>query len=182
MKNVRKLKKLLIYLGITTSILLLASGKLNSKSTIPSHSPILETTKTLIITNPDIRLIKLLEEEGFTGEQNRVAWAIVKRESNGIHNARNYNRNKTWDRGLFQINDVHLKIYNIKSPTQLFNPVQNVKIAYKISNGGTNFSAWALPNLDGSITGYAKYLKEKSPSTYRKYYIKYKYYYNKYPL
>lgn len=182
MKNVRGFKKPLIYLGISTSLFLLTPDKLSSKSTTVPPNIVMESTKMEIVDDPDLILIKLLEQQGFKGEQNRIAWAIVKRESNGIYDAKNYNRNRTWDRGLFQINDVHLKEYNINNPALLFNPVYNAKIAFKISNKGKNYSAWALPNLDGSVTGYAKHLKQKAPNIYNKYYARYKHYYNKYPF
>ena len=109
----------------------------------------------------------LLYEAGFRGTHLKQAWAIVMKESTGRPTAYNGNES-TGDKsyGIFQINmigtlgvDRRAK-FNLSSNTELFNPLKNAKIAYHMSNGGKNWSAW---NIDS--TGYnggsdrAKYLE-----------------------
>lgn len=94
-------------------------------------------------------LINILESVGFSGENLVVAWAIVMKESTGRPYAHNQNR-KTGDNsyGLFQINMIdslgpaRRKQFGLSSNEELFDPYKNAKIAYKMSNGGENWSAW----------------------------------------
>jgi hypothetical protein len=50
--------------------------------------------------------------------------------------------------GLFQINMIgslgpaRLKQFNLKNNKELFDPYTNAKIAFHMSNGGKNWSAW----------------------------------------
>lgn len=96
----------------------------------------------------------LLYEVGFRGEELKTAWAIVMRESNGRPRAYNGNR-KTGDSsyGLFQINMIddlgvsRRHRYELESNDDLFHPKKNARIAYRMSNGGRDFGAWAIgPN------------------------------------
>jgi hypothetical protein len=109
----------------------------------------------------------ILKEAGFEGTHLKQAWAIVMKESTGRPTA--YNGNEaTGDKsyGIFQINMIdNLGVdrrakFKLSSNKELFNPLKNAKIAYHMSNGGKNWSAW---NIDS--TGYnggsdrAKYLE-----------------------
>lgn len=108
--------------------------------------------KELIITSnklTDSELVYVLESVGFSGFQLKQAWAIAKRESNGNANAFNGNP-KTGDKsyGLFQINmigsmgpDRRAK-YGLASNESLFNPYTNAKVAYAMSNGGSDWGPW----------------------------------------
>lgn len=97
----------------------------------------------------DRQLKRLLYIVGFRGKHLKEAWAIVKRETNGRPLAHNKNRH-TGDNsyGIFQINmigylgNARRDKFNLNSNAELFNPVKNAEIAYYMSNGGKNWSAW----------------------------------------
>ena len=97
----------------------------------------------------DEELVELLSAVGFKGERLREAWAICKRESNGRPRAYNGDRS-TGDSsyGIFQINMIgdlgvqrRLK-FDLESNDELFDPVKNAQIAFYMSNGGNDWSAW----------------------------------------
>jgi hypothetical protein len=101
----------------------------------------------------DEDLIALLRGVGFEGTGLKTAWAIAKRESNGRPLAYNGNRS-TGDSsyGIFQINMIdglgidRLELFNekfdVKTKTELFDPVTNAEITYYMSNGGKDWTAW----------------------------------------
>ena len=97
----------------------------------------------------DKELKQLLEAVGFEGKALRTAWAIAKRESNGRPMAYNGNRN-TGDSsyGIFQINmlgnlgDVRKEKFDLRSNVLLFDPSINAEIAYYMTRGGQDWSAW----------------------------------------
>lgn len=94
-------------------------------------------------------LKKILRKAGFEGYALRMAQAIVHLESTRKYYAHNTNAS-TGDNsyGLFQINmfrDLEaqrLEKYNLENNEALFNPLTNARVAYKISNGGKDWSAW----------------------------------------
>lgn len=94
-------------------------------------------------------LTKILSSVGFKGETLKIAWAVAMKESTGRPYSHNRNRN-TGDNsyGLFQINMIdslgpaRRKQFGLTSNEELFDPVRNAKIAYFMSNGGKNWSAW----------------------------------------
>lgn len=114
----------------------------------------------------DRQLKELLKAVGFEGKELKMAWAIAKKESNGRPLAFNNNKN-TGDHsfGIFQINmigglmDDRIEKFELNSVSDLFNPVINAEIAYYMSNGGKNWSAWT--NLNGERI---KEFLEKYPS------------------
>lgn len=91
----------------------------------------------------------LLKEVGFKGKALEQAWAIVMRESNCRSHAYNGNH-KTGDNsyGIFQINmieevgDSRREKFGMVSNAMLLDPVTNAQIAYYMSKGGTDWSAW----------------------------------------
>ena len=97
----------------------------------------------------DQELLTLLKTVGFEGAGLKKAWSIAKRESNGRPLAYNGNRN-TGDHsyGMFQINMIgnlgpdRLEKFDLKSNTELFNPVTNAEITYYMTDGGKDWSAW----------------------------------------
>jgi hypothetical protein len=97
----------------------------------------------------DTELIELLSLVGFEGKALKTAWAIAKRESNGRPLAYNGNR-ATGDSsyGIFQINMLgnlgvdRKEKFNLKSNESLFDPTKNAEIAYHMTNGGRDWSAW----------------------------------------
>jgi len=98
----------------------------------------------------DSALIKVLTKAGFTDpEALRTAYAIVYRESGSRPFAYLKNSNGSFDRGLFQINDINHKNLGISNPIDLYDAEYNAKKAYKLSQGGKIWWPWAIPNADG---------------------------------
>ena len=97
----------------------------------------------------DEELVTLLQSVGFEGTGLKKAWAIAKRESNGRPLAYDGNL-RTGDNsyGLFQINMLgslgidRRERYNLKNNNELFDPVTNAEITYKMTNGGEDWSSW----------------------------------------
>jgi hypothetical protein len=97
----------------------------------------------------DKQLKELLHAVGFRGDSLKKAWAVAKKESNGRPLAFNGNAN-TGDSsfGLFQINMIDIlgpdrrEKYGLNFTAELMNPVINAQVAYHMSNGGVNWSAW----------------------------------------
>jgi hypothetical protein len=96
-----------------------------------------------------LQLKHLLSSVGFEGDQLKQAWAVVMKESTGRPMAHNQN-SRTGDNsyGLFQINMIgkigpaRLEQYGLSNNEELFDPLTNARIAYIISEGGKNWSAW----------------------------------------
>lgn len=99
----------------------------------------------------DEDLVHLLEAVGFEGKALRVAWAVVKKESNGRPMAFNDNA-RTGDSsyGIFQINMIgglgvaRRDKYDLNTNKELFDPVVNAQIAYHMSNGGEVWTSWKV--------------------------------------
>jgi hypothetical protein len=97
----------------------------------------------------DRQLKELLHAVGFRGDGLKKAWAVAKKESNGRPLAFNGNSN-TGDNsfGIFQINmigllkDARKDKFGINFTSELLNPVINSQVAYHMSNGGKDWSAW----------------------------------------
>jgi hypothetical protein len=97
----------------------------------------------------DHQLKDLLHAVGFRGEGLKKAWAVAKKESNGRPMAFNGNV-KTGDNsyGIFQINMLGMlkegrkDKFGINFNSELLNPVINAQVAYHMSNGGKDWSAW----------------------------------------
>lgn len=94
----------------------------------------------------DKQLDNILRQAGFEGHGLKMAKAIVFYESTNRPMALNKSSNCY---GLFQINmtgsmgpDRRQK-YGLKSNEDLYNPLINAQIAYQMSNGGKNWSAWS---------------------------------------
>ena len=97
----------------------------------------------------EVELKQLLSAVGFKGKSLRQAWAVAKKESGGRPLAFNGNV-ETGDSsyGLFQINMLGIlgpdrrDKFELDHNADLFNPVLNAKIAYHMSNGGEDWTAW----------------------------------------
>jgi len=91
----------------------------------------------------------ILHEVGFRGINLKEAWSVAMKESTGRPRSHNDNP-KTGDNshGLFQINMIgslgpaRLEQYGLDSYTDLFDPWVNARIAFQMSDGGKNWSAW----------------------------------------
>jgi hypothetical protein len=107
-------------------------------------------------------LKQLLHDVGFRGEALKIAWATAMKESTGRPRSHNNNPD-TGDNsyGLFQINMIgslgpaRLKQFDLEKNSDLFNPVRNAEIAFFMSNGGKNWSAW-----NGITENTRKWLKQ----------------------
>lgn len=97
--------------------------------------------------NADTDIISVLQQAGFSGDSLATAYAIVRAESGGRANAFNP-RGKDLSYGLFQINMLgkmgpdRRKKFGLSSNEDLYDPLTNAKVAYAISNQGTNFNPW----------------------------------------
>jgi hypothetical protein len=97
----------------------------------------------------DSELALVLSSVGFKGQDLKEAWAVAKKESNGRPLAFNGNAS-TGDSsyGIFQINMIGMlgpdrrDKFELDHNADLFNPVVNAKIAYHMSDGGKDWSAW----------------------------------------
>lgn len=113
----------------------------------------------------DRELKNLLHLVGFKGQKLKEAWAIAKKESNGRPFAFNGNT-ETGDTsfGIFQINMLGMlgpdrrDKYELDHNADLFNPVINARIAFKMSRGGEDWSSWK------GITPRTREWIEKFPS------------------
>jgi len=107
-------------------------------------------------TLTDEDLARLLHAVGFEGKALKTAWAVVKKESNGRPLAFNGNR-KTGDSsyGIFQINMIgglgvtRRDKFDLSSNVELFDPVVNAQVAYHMSGGGDDWTAW---KISGTLT------------------------------
>jgi len=99
----------------------------------------------------DVELAQLLSAVGFEGKALKTAWAVVKKESNGRPLAFNGN-SRTGDSsyGIFQINMIgglgvtRRDKYDLDTNKDLFDAVVNAEIAYHMSNGGEDWTAWKV--------------------------------------
>lgn len=115
----------------------------------------------------EVELKNLLKLVGFEGQALKTAWAIVMTESNGRPKAHNGNAS-TGDNsyGLFQINmigslgEARRAKYELKSNDDLFDPVTNATIAYQMSAGGTDFSAWKVRGYNQGSERFRTFLAE----------------------
>lgn len=104
----------------------------------------------------DKELVGILTQAGFTGKHLAEAYGIAKAESGGRPTAYNP-RGKDNSYGLFQINlygglrqerlnkTWHTSTgdkFKLGSDQDLYDPLKNAQVAYHMSNGGTNWSAW----------------------------------------
>jgi hypothetical protein len=100
-------------------------------------------------TLTDLELKELLHLVGFRGSNLVEAWGVAKKETNGQPIRINPNA-KTGDNswGLFQINMIGMlgpdrrDKFELVTNSDLLNPVVNAQIAFHMSNGGRDWSAW----------------------------------------
>jgi hypothetical protein len=109
----------------------------------------------------------VLHEAGFEGKALREAWAIAMRESTGRPMAYNGNRH-TGDKsyGIFQINMIgglgvdRRSRYDLATNAELFDPLTNARIAYRMSAHGTDWASWKPYNGGSKERGFRKWLKK----------------------
>ena len=94
------------------------------------------------------QLVRVLQWAGFKGSSLKIAWAVAMKETHGNPIAHNFSRYTQDDSyGVFQINlygtlKGRIKEFNLKSARQLTNPIKNAQIAFYMSSGGKNWTAW----------------------------------------
>lgn len=95
-------------------------------------------------------LRSILMSAGFSGAGLELAYKHAMAESGGRAGATNINKDR-WhsrDRGPFQINDHwHPEV----TDAQAYDPYQSAVAAYRISNGGTDWSQWRAPIGDPAM-------------------------------
>jgi len=97
----------------------------------------------------DKELVELLKAVGFEGQGLVIAFGVAKKESNGRPFAFNGNK-RTGDSsfGVFQINMIgnlgpdRRDRYDLTYNSELFSPVKNAQIVYKMTKGGKDWSSW----------------------------------------
>ena len=126
---------------------------LSASAPLPGYSANVKagsTTSGSLPANADSNLVSILTQAGFSGSGLATAYAVAKAESGG--RATDYNGNtKTGDQsyGLFQINMLgsmgpdRRKKFGLSSNQDLFDPATNARVAYAMSNGGTNWGPWS---------------------------------------
>jgi hypothetical protein len=98
-------------------------------------------------------LDSILRQAGFSGSGLKMAKNIVFLESTNRPMSLNKSSNCY---GLFQINMTgsmgpdRRKKYGLKSNEDLYNPLISAQIAYQMSNGGKNWSAWSTEKAAAS--------------------------------
>jgi hypothetical protein len=103
----------------------------------------------------DKELDSILRQAGFEGNGLKMAKAIVFYESTNRPMALNKSSNCY---GLFQINMTgsmgpdRREKYGLKSNEDLYNPLISAQIAYQMSNGGKNWSAWSTEKAAKSLS------------------------------
>lgn len=110
-------------------------------------------------------LLRLLYGAGFRGDGLKTAFAVALAESGGVASRHSDPRLLKDDSyGIFQINMIgglgpaRRKQYGLASNKELYNPHINARVAYNISQQGTNFKPWsAYKNGD-----FTKFLDDAS--------------------
>ena len=131
---------------IVKPVVTVVAAKPDTTLKLLKPTKIVYTKKTML--KPE-KLKDILYEVGFRGEGLKKAWATAMKESTGRPLAHNRNSN-TGDNsyGLFQINMIgslgpaRLEKYGLSNNKELFDPYTNAKIAFQMSNGGKDWSAW----------------------------------------
>lgn len=114
-----------------------------------------------------VELKNLLRLVGFEGQGLKTAWAVVMTESNARPKAHNSNT-RTGDNsyGLFQINmigalgDARIEKFELKRNEDLLDPVTNAEVAFHMSAGGTDFSAWKVQGYNQGSERFMSFLAE----------------------
>jgi murein DD-endopeptidase MepM/ murein hydrolase activator NlpD len=123
----------------------------------------------------NVDLVATLKRAGFSGSALATAYAVVRAESGGRSNAYNGDAS-TGDKsyGLFQINMLGKlgperlnkawktaggDVFKLGSEQDLFDPMKNAQVAYHMSNGGQNWSAWTT-----YTSGKYKQFLDQAPS------------------
>lgn len=95
-------------------------------------------------TPQSCRVVKILERAGFTGHKNRIAYAIVMRESRGA----NLNEGSRWYTGALGMWQIQTSAWSGQrwwSRAAMLNPYRQSRIAYRhMTNRGTTWAHWGI--------------------------------------
>ena len=153
-ETMKAVSKVRLILGSISMSVVLTAGFLGLAT--PAIAPSKAEAKALVLRQyanatrlSDKDLVGLLQATGFKGQSLKYAWAIAKKESHGRPLAYNGNR-RTGDNsfGLFQVNmlgsmgEDRRSQFGLSSNAELLNPVVNAQVAYHMSKGGKDWSAW----------------------------------------
>jgi hypothetical protein len=98
----------------------------------------------------------MLHRAGFTGERNRIAWAITWRESKH----KNLNESSPWYTGALGMWQIQSSAHSGKwwwSRSAMLNPSRQTTIVFRyMTNKGRNWSAWGL-NSTGTGLDVSQY-------------------------
>ncbi len=123
------------------------------------------------------RLVGILREAGFRGENLREAWSIAMRESHGHPKS----VSSTHDYGLFQFNKATFHDEKWWSTKRLLKVRYNARTAYRLSEGGRTWYLWGLdghgeanPHLYRNSGWSEEKIEAYIVAPYRKYYAEWK--------
>lgn len=92
-----------------------------------------------IVALTALQIAQILFGAGFRGDGLATMTALGLVESRGLPNATGYNTDGSYDRGIFQLNSYwHREV----SDSCAYDPVCAAQAVYRITNGGTDFSAY----------------------------------------
>ena len=95
-------------------------------------------------TDQSCRVVKVLERAGFKGNSNRIAYAIVMRESRG----KNLNEGSQWYTGALGWWQIQTSVWSNKSwwsRGSMLTPRKQSRIAYKhLTDRGRSWSHWGI--------------------------------------
>ena len=165
-----KRKLFVIVMAITlalTNTFIQTAQAVKSKVTPICVSPIMKYSNLHKLTKE--QLYDLLYLTGFRGHALKTAWAVAMKESHGNPRAHNGNA-KTGDSsyGIFQINvygslKARISQYGLSSADDLYDPVTNAKIAFKMSSKGKNWKPWRAEEYQ-TYSGVVQYWLKAVPS------------------
>jgi hypothetical protein len=133
-----------------------------------SHLRVIQKYKNAKSLN-ETQCKELLSAIGFEGKALKMAWTVAQKESNCRPMAIN-NNSKTGDNsyGIFQINmigelgEVRLEKFNLNSKKDLLDPVVNAKIAFHMSDKGSDWSSWTYLNGERFKALWSEYPESKN--------------------
>jgi len=138
------------FILVLTNTFTQTAQAVKAKVTPMCVSPIMKYSNLQKLTKE--QLYDLLRLTGFTGNGLKTAWAVAMKESHGNPKAHNGNA-KTGDNsyGIFQINvygplKARISQYGLSSVDDLYDPVTNARIAFKMSSEGKNWKPWRAEN------------------------------------
>ena len=127
------------------------------------------------------RVVKVLEKAGFTGNNLRIAYAVVMRESKG----QNLDETSPWYSGALGIFQIQTSAHSGKawwSRAAMLSPYRQSRIVYlHMTDKGTYWRPWGLTN-DGRGMDVSHYGSWSAWQHYNWIWKPYKHYYDAFPF